>query len=222
MGHHRDYSRGHHVEMQGVIMPWPYGHMLHTPQAMFLMTCFVQQMLKGKQCGVSVCQPAVSFAESASDWLPWRRQLPAVLPPAEQLPLQLLSFPAQPALLPSSYLYLPAHPPKQFEGVAIHRNCNPALLSTCTFSYEAGFDCHLGYSQVLTLLSSTAKQESCCKTKLACLAVAFAASKSVHCPQCINAGKFKQHLQSGAHVSIHSKFEICMNHSPSEKHCSNC
>ncbi len=149
MGHHRDCSRGHHVEMQGVIMPWPYGHMLHTPQAMFLMTCSVQQMLKGKQCGVSVCQPAVSFAESASDWLPWRRQLPAVLPPAEQLPLQLLSFPPQPALLPSSYLYLPAHPAKHFEC----QKLLPYLTEHLQFSCKAGFSCFLSCSQMLAVLS---------------------------------------------------------------------
>jgi len=96
-------------------MPRLHGHMLRTPEVIFLIKCSVQQVLKRNQSGVRVCQPAVSFAESGSDWLPWRRLLPAVLPPAEQMPLQLLSFPVQPALLLSSCLYLPAHPVKHFE-----------------------------------------------------------------------------------------------------------
>ena len=130
-------------------MPRPHACMQHTPKSVLLVKRSVQQVPKCQQCGVRVRQPAVFFAESASDWLPWRWQLPDVLPPAEQLPLQLLFFPARPALLPSSYLCLPAHPAKQFKCYKLL----PYSTEHRHVMYTAGFDCYPGYSHVLTVLS---------------------------------------------------------------------
>lgn len=170
-------------------------------------------MLERKQCRVRVCQPAVSFAASVSGWLPWRRQLPAVLPPAEQMPLQLLSFPARPALLPSSYLYLPAHPSKHFECWRL------LFYLTEHFSCTTRFDFHLSCSQVLTVLSGYCQAKSMLQNK-ACLSLLLDLLQASLCTV-LNASmqsKPKQHLRSKAQVSIHSKFRTCMNQSPSQDH----
>ena len=198
--------------------PWPHGCMQHTPKSMLLVKRSVQQVLNCWQCGVRLRQPAVFFAESASDWLPWRWQLPAVLPPAEQLPLQLLLFPARPALLPSSYLYLPAHSAKQF----VCYQLLPYFTEHLHFMYAAGFDCYPGYSQVLSVLSGY-HQARITLPKKACRAVGELLLASL-CSVLIamKQSKLKQHLRSGAHVSIHLKFEICMHQAPSQGHCYDC
>jgi len=57
--------------------------------------------------------------------------------------------------------------------------------------YKAGFDCYLDYSQVLKVLSGYYQARIVLQTRLACFAVGVTASRSVQCPQCINAVKTK-------------------------------